>query len=116
VERQLHGTAHLASHQQAVSPAVPVHGCSQQRSFWRSMPWHVKVCGSALHLRPRTDPDPSHNPEASSTLAPGSVRNSVTILDAENHNNNFNSTNDNNNASNYNDNNNNNHCQKDEET
>ena len=77
---------------------------------------HVKVCGSALHLRPRTDPDPSHDPKASSTLAPGSVCNSFTILDAENHNNNFNSTDNNNNASDYNDNNNNNHCKKDKET
>lgn len=82
VERQLYGAAHLASHQQAVSATVPVHSGSQQCSFWRPMPWHIKVCGSALHMRPRTDPNPSHNSKASSTLAAGPVRNSLTILDA----------------------------------
>ena len=112
VERQLHGAAHLARDKQAVWERVAVHGCSQQCSFWRPMPWykfctfvcvpfltfeyhgtdtthlfnlvhfrHVEVCGSALHMRPRTDSDPSHNSKASSTLAPRPVRNSVTILD-----------------------------------
>lgn len=81
MERELHGAAHLARDKQAVWERVAVHGRSQQCSFWRPLPWHVEVCGSALHMRPRTDSDPSHNSKASSTLAPRPVRNSVTILD-----------------------------------
>ena len=83
---------------------------------------HVEVCGSALHLHPRPDPNSSNHSQASSSLAVGSLGNTVAILDPKNHvNNNNNRTNNNNNdyTSNYRDNNNHHHCsthhQKDEE-
>lgn len=82
MERELYGASNIANYKQAMSPTVPVHSRCQQRSFWRPLPWHVQVCGSTLHMRPRTDPDPGHNSKASSTLATGPLRDTVTILDA----------------------------------